>query len=101
MTYVVPDYTAQTQEFTYRLPGWGEDVTLPSYNTIPTRRVARLARAVKADDLSPLVEALSGGRSDVADTLWALPVRALGEIYQAWQAAAGVTPGESKASSTS
>jgi len=38
MTYIVPDYNQQTAPFDYRLPGWQEDVSIPSYNHLPTRQ---------------------------------------------------------------
>lgn len=101
MTYIVPDYTAQTDPFSYRLPGWDTDVELASFNHLPTRQIARLASAARGDDMTPLITALAGGREDVADALWDLPVKGIVDLYTAWQQAAGVTQGESRASSTS
>jgi len=51
--------------------------------------------------MAPLIAALSDGRDDVADALWDLPIKGVVDIYAAWQRAAGITQGESKASSPS
>ena len=101
MTYIVPDYNQPTAPFDYRLPGWQEDVSIPSYNHLPTRQIARLAVSARQDDMAPLIAALSDGRDDVADALWDLPIKGVVDIYAAWQRAAGITQGESKASSPS
>lgn len=102
MAYQVPDYAnaAGVTPFEFTLPD-GTTHQVRSFNLVSAAEISRIASAGRRDDLTPLVTTLSGDDAALADALWALPIRAVTDLYTAWQRAAGISQGESRASSAS
>jgi len=75
----------------------GRTIKLPSFDQIPFGVIRKLR---KADNDGEAFFGLIEQVADEAtlDVLDSLPLAATGDIFSAWQAAAGVTAGESSAS---